>query len=289
MLRPYITSRVVPESLIGSLFFGLASAGIWGAGDFCGGLGARRASVLTVLLIGQATGLVMLIAAGVLFGDPVPTPGVVAWGVAAGIAGTIGVAALYRGLAVGRASVVAPVSAVVGALLPATYSAITVGLPGAVKLVGFIIALASITLISQSHHETGKSRALHLALLAGAGFGGFFIFIAASGTHSTFLPLAVARTASLPLVLVAALARGLKPPSADSVPIIVLSGLLDAGGNIFLLLAIRFGRLDVASIVSSLYPASTVILSRVVLGERTTRLQQLGVVAALLAIGLIAA
>lgn len=272
-----------------AVLLGLASAAVWGAGDFSGGMGARRASVLTVLVLAETSGLVLLFASGWIAGEPIPSAAVAGWGIAAGLSGTIGLAALYRGLAVGRASIVAPVSAVIGAALPALYSALTNGLPAPLKLLGFALALGAIVLVGQANEGPGEGRALGLASLAGLGFGGFFVLIHQGGSSSTFFPLAVARGVSIPLLLVAALARRvpLLPPRAVA-PVIVLSGLLDAGGNILFLLASQRGRLDVATILASLYPASTVILERLVLGERTNRLQQLGVAAALVAIALIA-
>lgn len=272
-----------------ALVFGLTSALVWGAGDFLGGLSSRRSSVLGALLVNECSGLVVLFACAILFQEPMPAPTEIAWGVAAGVVGTIGLGALYGGLASARASIVAPVSAVIAALIPAVYSALTIGLPDFTKQIGFIVAIAAIILVSYSNQGVGELRALGLALLAGVGFGLFFIFIHQSGTDSTFYPLIFARGFSVPIILLLLLWRRAPLPSRRVLPLAIASGIFDAGGNIFFLLSTQLGRLDVATILSSLYPASTVILSRIVLGERTTRLQQLGVVAALIAIALIAA
>src|SRR5581483_3164754 len=271
-----------------SVIFGLASALVWGAGDFCGGVATRRASVFSVIYIGQIAGLVLLLAAGIVIQEAFPTGLVIVWGAAAGLAGTVGIVALYRGLATGRASVVAPTSAVIAAILPALFSAVTIGLPGTLKLIGFVLALAAIVLVSQSNQDSGETRSLGLAFIAGIGFGAFFIFIHASGSQSTFFPLAIARAASIPFLLIIAILRRTPFPSRTVLPVILLSGILDSGGNVLFLIASELGRLDVATILASLYPASTVILSRIILGEQTTRLQQIGVVAALIAIALIA-
>jgi drug/metabolite transporter (DMT)-like permease len=272
-----------------SVVFGLTSALIWGAGDFLGGLGSRRASVLGALLVSQTAGFVLLLVCAFLFGEPFPTAAQIGWGSAAGLAGTLGLGALYMGLASSRASIVAPVSAIVAALLPALYSLLTIGLPEPSKQLGFGIAIAAILLVSYSNQGVGEMRALGLALAAGLGFGLFFILIHQGGQASTFFPLLFARGISIPFVV--ALTRWRRPPlpAPPVLPILILSGLFDVGGNVFFLLASQAGRLDVATILSSLYPASTVILSRVVLAERTTRSQQLGVAAALIAIALIAA
>lgn len=273
----------------GAVAFGLASALIWGAGDFCGGLGTRRASVLTVLLFAELSGLLLLLALGIVVGEPLPSLAVVGWAFCAGLMGNVGLGALYRGLATGRASIVAPVSAVVGAAIPVLFSALTTGLPEVIKLIGFVLALAAIALISQAEQEHKTGSALQYGLLAGLGFGGFFILIhQAGGEGSTFFPLVVARGTACLAVLILALVRRVPMPGKSVLPIILLSGIFDAGGNVFFLLASAFGQLDVATVLSSLYPASTVILSRFILHEKLTRLQQAGVLLALAAIVLIA-
>lgn len=271
-----------------SIVFGLTSALVWGAGDFLGGLGSRRASVLSVLLIAESSGLVLLVAFAWLWQEPIPMPAQMGWGIAAGIAGTFGLGALYVGLASSRASIVAPVSAVVGALLPAIYSAFTVGLPQPLQQIGFALAVGAIILVSYSNQGVGEMRALGMGVLAGLGFGAFFILIHQSGEGATFFPLVLARGISIPLLLIVIFFRQPVMPSRAVLPIIIASGIFDVGGNVFFLLSSQLGRLDVATILASLYPASTVILSRLILHERTTRLQQSGILVALAAIVLIA-
>jgi drug/metabolite transporter (DMT)-like permease len=271
-----------------SVVFGLTSALVWGAGDFLGGLGSRRSSVLGALLVSETSGFVILIVCAFLFNEPFPTPTQIGWGIAAGLAGTLGLGALYMGLASSRASIVAPVSAVIAALLPALYSMLTIGLPEPSKQLGFVIAIAAILLVSYSNQGVGELRALGLGLAAGVGFGLFFILIHQGGQETTFFPLVFARGISIPFVLALLAWRRPSMPAQSVMPIVIVSGIFDTGGNVFFLLSSQFGRLDVATILSSLYPASTVILSRLVLGERTTRSQQFGVVAALAAIALIA-
>lgn len=277
------------NAAIASIVFGLTSALVWGAGDFLGGLSSRRSSVLGALLINESSGLLILIACAFLFQEPFPSNVQIGWGIAAGLAGTVGLGALYWGLSSARASIVAPVSAVIAALIPAVYTAVTIGLPDTTKQLGFAVAIAAIILVSYSNQGVGEMHALGLAVLAGLGFGLFFIFIHQSGDGGTFFPLVFARGVSIPIVLGIVLWRRSPLPSRSVLPTAVASGILDAGGNVFFLLSTQFGRLDVATILASLYPASTVVLSRIVLGERTVRLQQLGVVAALIAIVLIAA
>ncbi len=273
---------------LGSILFGLSSGAVWGAGDFLGGLGARRASVLGVLIVAELSGLMLLVLSLFWFREPLPTLPQLGWSIAGGLSGTLGLGVLYRGLAVGRASIVAPVSAVVGAALPALFTAVTVGLPDPLTLVGLVVALVAIGLASQSVSQGSSSRALWFGFGAGLGFGAFFILIDAAGAEATLFPLLISRGVSIPVLLLAARVVGARLPDRAVLPVVVASGLLDVGGNVLFLLSSQFGRLDVATILASLYPASTVILSRLVLGERTTRVQQLGVLAALIAIVLIA-
>jgi drug/metabolite transporter (DMT)-like permease len=272
-----------------SYLLGLCSAIIWGAGDFCGGLASRRTSVLGVLILAEFTGFLLLVASGFLVGETFPVPNAVSFSIAAGLSGTIGLGCLYRGLAIGRASVVAPVSAVVGAVIPALFTAYVHGLPGNLKLGGFALAFAAIVLASQSSQKAKSQNALPFALLAGIGFGGFFVFMEqASGQHSTFFPLAIARGCPIPIMLLICFVRKIQVlPTVPAIWLVVLTGVVDAAGTVLFLLSSTFGRLDVATILSSLYPASTVILSWLILREQISFLQKLGVVLALTAILLI--
>jgi drug/metabolite transporter (DMT)-like permease len=274
---------------LAAVLFGLASALSWGAGDFSGGLATKRAPVFGVLLIGQAAGLLLLIGLALLWGERLPPVADLVWGVAAGLAGVVGLVSLYRGLAIGRMGIVAPVSAVLTAALPALFGVLTEGLPGALKLVGFVLALLGIWLVAGTGESVGAPDGLGLALLAGCGFGIFFILVHRAGASAVFWPLVAARAGSLGVVLPFALGRRqlVRPEPRLLVPVL-LAGVLDVAGNAFFVLAGQAGRLDVAAILSSLYPASTVLLAALLLGERVTRAQGLGIVAALAAIVLIA-
>lgn len=272
-----------------SVLLGLASAAAWGAGDFSGGLASRRAPVLGVLALGQLAGASLVAAIALGLGEPAPPAGAVAWAVSAGALGAVGLGALYRALAVGRMAVVAPVSAVLSAALPVAWGIAEDGLPPATKLAGFALALAGIWLVARSG-ETGEGRAgLLLAVVAGCAFGGFLVTMHRAAQEGTFWPLAAARGTSLALALAVALARRrpFLPPRA-AVPLVLLSGALDAGGNAFFVLAAQVGRLDVASVLSSMYPAGTVLLAALVLRERVSRPQGAGLAAVAAAIALLA-
>lgn len=268
---------------------GLASAASWGAGDFCGGLASKRAPLLGVLVVGYATGAALVAAAALLTGEPAPPAAALGWALAAGASGTVGLGALYRGLAVGRMAVVAPVSAVLSAALPVAWGAAAEGPPPAAKLAGFALALLGIWLVARPAGGAPDRRGLGLALLAGCGFGAFLVLMGRAGAAGPFWPLAAARATSLAMVLAAAWLRGgAWSPPRGALPLVLLSGALDAGGNAAFVLASRAGRLDVAAVLSSLYPASTLLLAALLLRERVGLGQGLGIAAVLGAIALIA-
>jgi drug/metabolite transporter (DMT)-like permease len=276
------------SSSAAAVILGLASAASWGAGDFAGGLASKRSPVLGVLVLGQGTGVTLIVATALLLGEVFPAPATVAWSVAAGASGAVGLAALYRALAVGRMAVVAPVSAVLSATIPVVWSALNEGVPPSSKLAGFVVALAGIWLIARVGATNGRE-GLALAVLAGCGFGAFLVLMDRGAQGGTFWPLAAARATSLALALAAAVAsRRPWAPARSAAPLGLLSGALDAGGNAFFILATQVGRLDVAAVLSSMYPASTVLLAAALLRERVGWAQGAGIVAVLAAIALIA-
>ena len=279
--------------------FGLASATSWGAGDFSGGLATKRAPVFTVAAVSKFASLVTMLTFAWLRAEQIPSLHVLVWAGAAGVAGAVGLVALYQALAVGVMGVAAPISAVVAATMPVVFAALSEGLPTGLQFVGFALAMAAVWFVSRPAgpalpRDQGQPRGLGLATLAGIGFGGFYIFISRARTDSVFWPLAASQFVTLVTVLVfaggVALARGDGGGrwSMRAVPLMLLAGLLDAGGNAFFLLAEHAGRLDVAAVLASLYPASTVVLARLVLNERVSPVQAIGIVAALASIPLIA-
>jgi drug/metabolite transporter (DMT)-like permease len=272
----------------GAIGFGLLSALVWGAGDFFGGLATRRARPFSVVLVAEVAGALLLALAALLLLQPLPPPTDLGWSAGAGLAGAVGLLALYTALAGGHMGIVAPISAVVAAVVPIVVGAMLEGLPTPTQLAGFGVALGAVWLLSSSGERSASARDLRLALLAGLGFGFYFVLIDRTGAVGGFWNLAFARTvAALALLLLMLLLRHPLLPPRDVLPINVLNGSLDAGGNLFFLLAAQTGRLDVASVLSSLYPGTTVLLAWLVLGERLNRPQAAGVAAALAAIVLI--
>jgi drug/metabolite transporter (DMT)-like permease len=276
----------------GAVAFGLMSALVWGAGDFCGGLATRRARPLSVVLIAEVSGAIFLLLVALAWHQPLPSPQTLGWSAGAGLAGALGLVALYTALGRGHMGVVAPVSAVIAALVPIIASTLLEGFPAPTQIAGFAVALAAVWLLSSAGERAGERAGsvdeLRLALLAGLGFGFYFVLIDRADPASGFWNLTFARSFAFVVlaVLMVSIRHPLLPPRTV-LPLNLLNGTLDAGGNLFFVLAVSSGRLDVASVLASLYPGTTVLLAWFVLGERLSRPQTVGVAAALLAIILI--
>ena len=275
------------SSTFGSVALGLASAASWGAGDFSGGLASRRAPALGVVAASQGVGIVLLVALAVLTGEVVPGSGQLGWAALAGANGAFGLLALYSALASGRMGVAASVSGVVGAVVPVLVGTAVQGSPGALRLVGFALALGGMWLLTTASGGPGRVslRELALPVLAGVSFGLFLVFIHRAGGSTVLWPLTAARAMSMGvLTAIGALTRTLRPPGRSALGLTALAGILDTGGNAFFVLAAQAGRLDIAGVLSSLYPASTVVLACLLLGERFTGRQTAGALATLAAI-----
>ncbi len=276
------------NSALATVIFGLAASLCWGSGDFSGGLASRRSNPSNVVAAAYAAGLVLMVALALIWREPLPTLQDIGWGALAGLAGAIGLVAFYSALSIGRMGIAAPVSAVLTAALPAIFSAFTQGLPSPLQLIGFVLALLAIALISRPERSKGRPEGIGLALLAGCGFGCFFILISRVHHYETFWPLAMARFTSILLLLAFMLLRRQQiQPRTITTPLVLLAGTLDGIGNAFFVLATHSGRLDVAAVLSSLYPAATVLLASLVLHERVTRIQSVGILIALVAVPLI--
>ena len=276
------------DNAFATIAFGLLASLCWGSGDFNGGLASRRATASSVVIAAYAVGFVLLVVLAFIWREPFPLAVDILWGGLAGVAGAIGLIAFYSALSVGRMGIAAPVSAVLTASLPVLFSVFTQGLPGPLQLCGFALALLAIALISRPERSKGRPEGLGLALLAGCGFGCFFILISRVHPGATFWPLATARFTSVVFLLAFVTVRRQPVLPGKSVALLVLlAGVLDATGIAFFLLAAHSGRLDVAAVLSSLYPAATVLLAALLLRERVTRIQALGILLALIAVPLI--
>ena len=279
------------------MILGLASAFVYGAADFLGGVQTKRSGALAVVVWSQLAGLALLVLALALVADGAARAADLGWGAAAGVGGGAGVALLYRGLAVGRMSVVAPVTAVGAAAIPVAVGVALGERPSVPALAGVGIALLAIALVSSiperltpGQAQTAWWRRPGLAEAAGASaaFALFFVCLDRTGADAGLWPLLAARTSILVALAAAAVSGASLRPAAGSGWAVALVGLADMTANLLYLLAARRGMLSIVAVLVCLYPASTVLLARVVLGERFARTQLAGLATAVLGVGLIA-
>jgi drug/metabolite transporter (DMT)-like permease len=260
-----------------AILLGLAVALSYGAADFFGGLATKRASLASVIVVSQVLGIPVLLLL-LPFAGGHPTLRGIGLGAIGGIAGGFGLACLYRGLARGRMSVVAPITAVGAAILPVIYGLATGERPTVIALGGVVLALLAVVLVSRVEGDepaaAGGRSSLLLAALGGIGFGVVFICLARTGSNVGLWPLVGTRAASVGVLATGALVtrRPLRPPR-PVMPTVVAAGALDMSANVLYVLAAKQGLLSLVAVLSSLYPASTVVLARVVLKERIGRLQ----------------
>src|SRR5262249_13842064 len=267
------TAFVADSSTFGSIALGLASAASWGAGDFGGGLASRRAPAVTVVVVSQIVGITLLVALAIVTGEAIPEVPQLGWAALAGASGAFGLLALYSALASGRMGIAAPVSGVAGAIVPVVVGSAVQGLPGALRLGGFALALTGVWLLTAAEGGVARAsaRELLLPVLSGASFGLFLVLIHQAGGSTVLWPLVTARAASISILSAIGVAtERLTRPARSALGLTALAGVLDTGGNALFLLAAQVGRLDIAGVLSSLYPASTVGLACLLLGERLT-------------------
>ncbi len=273
-----------------SIIFGLASALSWGAGDFTGGLAARKVGAFRSVFYAEVIGIVFLFIVVSVTGEPMLASRSAIFALVAGALGTIGLMLLYHSMATGVMSIAAPVSALLAAMLPVVVGMFTEGLPDFLTVIGFGFALVAVWMVSQSEGGVKDILShlsdLKLPLLAGIGFGFYFVFMnEATGSGGAFWPMIFSRTGGLTLITTyLIITRSEWKIDVSSLPIITANGILDLGGNFFFILASQAGRLDVASVLSSLFPGATVVLAWIFLKERLNRNQWIGIVAALIAI-----
>jgi len=244
--------------------------------------------VFGVVLVSQLAGVVMALTLALVRGESVPGPVDIGWSAVAGALGVVGITALYRGLAVGRMGVVAPVTGVLAALIPVVAGFVLEGIPGPVVLVGIGAALVSVVLVTMVEDEGGGRAGLGLAVLAGSMLGLLGVAFAQISDGAVFAPLVVVRgVEAVLLIAFIVVTRSEWRAAPRIVPAIAAVGIADMAGNAFYLLAVQTGALAVAAVVSSLYPVTTVVLATLLLGERVTRSHAAGVALAALAIALI--
>lgn len=271
----------------------LVTAILFGAGDFLGGMATRRIPVVQVVAGSHVVGLVGVTIASVVVADGFRTIDF-ALGAAGGLLGGLGVAFLYRRLAAGPMHVVAPLTALTSAVVPTAWGLATGERLSAVAWLGIGLGLVAIGTVSWSR-TVDQSAPVTTAvvvesLLAGAGFGGFFIFVDATDVASAPWPIVGARlgTSILLVAALAALRRPIRPPAGGATALVVAAGLFDVAANVSFLWAALRGELAIVSVLTSLYPVATILLARVVVGERMSRPQGVGLTLAMAATTVIA-
>ncbi len=278
-----------------SMLFGLATACCWGMGDFIGGSNSRRVGAYGMTLGTIGCGLLLLLLVSLGFdGNHLPLSGWL-FCLLAGAFDAVGILLLYLSLTQGRMSLAAPVSALTAAALPVFFSILTLGLPEVTVMIGLLLGLAAIWMISREQENAPekplRSNDLYLPLLSGSCLGIFLILMHAGSHHALLWPMIAVRTGgvtALLLILLTRLKHQMLPTASLPWKIIVVNALLDVGGNGFYILASQAGRLDVAAVLSALYPAVTVFMAWLLLKEKVSRLQFTGILSALGAIALLA-
>lgn len=279
----------------------LTAVGAWGTSDFLGGIGARRGNVFLFTSLVHLSGMLLAGGLALTIGLPFPDANSVYWSLAAGAIGGIGLALFYRGLAVGKMGIVAPVSAVLGAAIATAVAAFTEGVPSNRHLVGFVLAGIGVWLISRTEENAeggsegeggtngGRPKGLGLAILSGCGFAGFFFCIHRAGQGSALWIAVCSRFASfIVTVAIVVASRQFRALARPVLAIAVAAGILEITGSVVFVRASQIGRLDATVVLSSLYPAVTVILARIFLREHFSRARTIGMLAALAAVPMIA-
>jgi drug/metabolite transporter (DMT)-like permease len=291
------------EMLHENALLALGSAALWGGGDFSGGMGVKRAggtmgAALRVILLSHAVSLTVLTALALWRGDAFPHGAPLVWGLVAGATAGIALACFYVALSRGAMGASAALSGLLAAAIPAAVSAGAEGSPGMLHLVGFLVAGMAIWLIAAGPNPeaTPADRGTFwLAVAGGVGFGVYFVALKFAGSAGVIWPLATVRMGSLVVssLLVAGMSAGAKA-GAEKVRLTrivvawALGGVvMDTSGNLLFIAATRAGRLDVAAVLASLYPASTILLAAWTLHERPTRRQGLGMAVAAAAVVMI--
>jgi drug/metabolite transporter (DMT)-like permease len=258
--------------------------------DFLGGIASRRAPLFGVLLGAQLIGLAIAAPVAVLRGEGQPLPVDVAWSTVSGLIGAVGIGCLYRGLAVGRMGVVAPVTGVLVAVIPVVAGMVLDGVPSAIVIAGIVLAIASVAIVARVPGAvTDAPSGLWWGIAAGLTLGVFTVTFSRVSNGLVFGPLALMKIVE-GLALSAAIVVGRQPwrLPRNVWPMLIAVGVLDMGATAAYLAATQAGPLAIAGVLSALYPVMTVLLAAILLRERITRVHAIGIVAAAAAIALIA-
>jgi len=270
--------------------FGLVAAVAWGAADFGGGLTTRKATLFGVVLVSQVVGMLVALGVAIIRAEALPSGEDLTWAALSGALAAVGILGLYGGLAVGRMGVVAPVTGVLAAIVPVVAGILIEGLPRPIVIAGIGLAIVAVVLVSRVPSAGPGRSGIELAVLGGTGLGLFNVTISRVDDALVFGPLVVVRTveaAIIALVMIIARRPGQVPRRV--LPAVAAVGILDMTGNAGFLFAEASGSLAVASVLTSLYPVTTVLLAITILREPVARSHAIGIGLALAAIILISA
>jgi drug/metabolite transporter (DMT)-like permease len=286
----------------GNALLALAAAVLWGGGDFSGGMSVKRAggsmgAALRVILLSHSVSLIVLVVIAWARGDAFPHGAPLAWGLVAGATAGVALACFYVALSRGAMGASAALSGLLAAAIPAGVSAGIEGSPGLSQVAGFLVAGVAIWLIAAGDNPeatTADEGTVWLAVVAGVGFGIYFVALKMAGAAGVVWPLATARMGSLAVCSLLVAGMSLRGGAGEMVRMTrtvvawaLAAVLLDTSGNLLFIAATRAGRLDVAAVLASLYPASTILLAAWTLRERPTRRQGWGMVVAAAAVVMI--
>ncbi len=269
--------------------FGLAAVLAWGSSDFLGGFASRRANAFFLTAISHVGGLALSSTLALGTHASFPPMANARWALLAGACGGTALSLFYGALASGKMGLTAAVAAVVGAAIPTAVGIVMDGLPGVLALTGFALAAVGIWLIARPEEGGLTTRGLAIAVISGVGFACFYIFIKQAGDISAFWGAACSRFGALAAVsTIVLIGRHLQKMDVSRAGMGFVAGMLDITGTVCFIRAEQTGRLDAAVMLSSLYPAVTVMLARIFLREHFTRWKLVGILAALAAVPLIA-
>lgn len=289
-----LLSSGVPGALqFGPAGYSVAAVFIWGASDFTGGFASRRANPFVLTTVSHLSALAMMAGVALVERGAFPDRASIGWALLAGSLGGFSLALFYQALASGQMGLTAPIAALLGAAIPTMVDIALKGAPRRWSLLGFGLAVIAIWLITRpetrdGNDESGRPKGVGTAALAGVGFAGFYLCIhQAAGSPASVA--AISRLGSLVVTLIAVLLTRANPRlDAPRFALGMLAGFLDISGTALFVYANQHGRLDEAVVITSLYPAVTVLLAWIVLGERFSRWKFVGLLAALASVPLIA-
>lgn len=288
------STRMTSPVLLAPATFSVAAVFLWGASDFAGGYASRRANAFVLTAFSHLCACILMLAVSFATAAPLPSRASILWSIAASSSGGFSLALFYRALATGPMGLAAPIAALIGAAIPTLADIALEGAPSRWSVAGFVLAIFAIWLITRpepsgENDGSGHPKGVALAALAGVGFAGFYLCIHQAKGSPIFVA-AIGRVASFTVTSIAVIAT--RAPVKLALPSAILgmfAGFLDISASALFIYATQRGRLDEAVVITSLYPAVTVLLARLFLKEHFSRWKFVGLLAALAAVPMISA